>query len=98
MKNLFVILMLVASSVEAQTYPLKPVRFIVGFPPGGSADPTTRIMGQALSEQFGQPFLTENWPGADRAIAAEQVSKLPEKIATCGTCAWSRRGFCSSRS
>jgi tripartite-type tricarboxylate transporter receptor subunit TctC len=71
------VLVLTAASAPAQTYPSKPIRFIVGFPPGGSADPTTRIMGQALSEQMGQPFLVENRPGADSAIAAEQVSKLP---------------------
>ena len=71
------VLALAAASAAAQTYPSKPFRFIVGFPPGGSADPTTRIMGQALSEQLGQPFLVENRPGADSAIAAEQVSKLP---------------------
>jgi len=77
MTRALLILMLVATSAVAQPYPSKPVRFIVGFPPGGSADPTTRIMGQALSEQLGQPFLVENRPGADSAIAAEQVSKLP---------------------
>ena len=77
MNRALLILMLVATSAVAQPYPSKPVRFIVGFPPGGSADPTTRIMGQALSEQLGQPFLVENRPGADSAIAAEQVSKLP---------------------
>jgi tripartite-type tricarboxylate transporter receptor subunit TctC len=69
-------LLLVAGAASAQ-YPNKPIRFIVGFPPGGSADPTTRIMGQALSEQLGQPLVVENRPGADSAIAAEQVSKLP---------------------
>jgi tripartite-type tricarboxylate transporter receptor subunit TctC len=77
MKKMFLALILAATSVMAQPYPAKPVRFMVGFPPGGSADPTTRIMGQALSEQLGQPFLVENRPGADGAIAAEQVSKLP---------------------
>jgi tripartite-type tricarboxylate transporter receptor subunit TctC len=61
---------------EAQ-YPGKPIRFIVGFPPGGSADPTTRILGAALAEQMGQPVVVENRPGADSALAAEQVTRLP---------------------
>lgn len=69
-------LLLCAGSALSQ-YPAKPVRFIVGFPPGGSADPTTRIIGQALSEQMGQPVIVENRPGADSAIAAEQVSRMP---------------------
>jgi tripartite-type tricarboxylate transporter receptor subunit TctC len=70
------VLALCAAPALAQQYPSKPIRFIVGFPPGGSADPTTRIMGQALSEQMGQPLLVENRPGADSAIAAEQVSRM----------------------
>jgi tripartite-type tricarboxylate transporter receptor subunit TctC len=77
MKKAFLLLLLVAASAWGQPYPSKPIRLIVGFPPGGSADPTTRIMGQALSEQLGQPVIVENRPGADSAIAAEQVSKLP---------------------
>jgi tripartite-type tricarboxylate transporter receptor subunit TctC len=77
MRKAFLLLMLAAASAWAQPYPSKPIRLIVGFPPGGSADPTTRIMGQALSEQLGQPVIVENRPGADSAIAAEQVSKLP---------------------
>jgi tripartite-type tricarboxylate transporter receptor subunit TctC len=77
MKKAFLLLLLVGASAWAQPYPSKPIRLIVGFPPGGSADPTTRIMGQALSEQLGQPVIVENRPGADSAIAAEQVSKLP---------------------
>src|SRR5262249_20397807 len=57
-------------------YPAKPIRFIVGFPPGGSADPTTRIIGQALSDQVGQPVIVENRPGADSALAAEQMTRI----------------------
>src|SRR5437868_12468895 len=64
-----------ASQAYSQNYPSKPIRFIVGFPPGGSADPTTRIIGAALSEQLGQPVIVENRPGADSAIAAEYVSR-----------------------
>jgi putative tricarboxylic transport membrane protein len=64
-----------ALSASAQNYPTKPVRFIVGFPPGGSADPTARIIGGALSDQLGQPVVIENRPGADSAIGAEYVSR-----------------------
>jgi len=68
--------LLLASATAFAQYPTKPIRFIVGFPPGGSADPTTRIVGAALQEQLGQPIVVENRPGADSAIAAEQVSKM----------------------
>ena len=68
--------LLLASATAFAQYPNKPIRFIVGFPPGGSADPTTRIVGAALQEQLGQPIVVENRPGADSAIAAEQVSKM----------------------
>ncbi|HJV10586.1 MAG TPA: tripartite tricarboxylate transporter substrate-binding protein, partial [Burkholderiales bacterium] len=75
MKLLLAALLLASATAFAQ-YPNKPIRFIVGFPPGGSADPTTRIVGAALQEQLGQPIVVENRPGADSAIAAEQVSKM----------------------
>jgi tripartite-type tricarboxylate transporter receptor subunit TctC len=76
MKKIITLVLLRAATAAHAQYPNKPVRFIVGFPPGGSADPTTRIMGAALQEQLGQPFVVENRPGADSAIAAEQVSKM----------------------
>jgi tripartite-type tricarboxylate transporter receptor subunit TctC len=68
--------LLLASATAFAQYPNKAIRFIVGFPPGGSADPTTRIVGAALQERLGQPIVVENRPGADSAIAAEQVSKM----------------------
>ena len=74
-KFLAAFLLVVSWAVHAQ-YPNKPVKFIVGFPPGGSADPTTRIVGAALQEQLGQPVVVENRPGADSAIAAQQVAKM----------------------
>src|SRR6187402_1900143 len=72
---LLAILLLGSTASQAQ-YPNKPIKFIVGFPPGGSADPTTRIVGAALQEALGQPIVVENRPGADSAIAAEQVAKM----------------------
>jgi len=67
--------LVVALSASAQNYPSKPIRFIVGFPPGGSADPTARIIGAALSDQLGQPVVIENRPGADSAIGAQYVAQ-----------------------
>src|SRR5262245_25905982 len=75
MKLLLAALLLFAGSAAAQ-YPSKPVRFVVGFPPGGSADPTTRILAEALSSQLKQPFVVENRPGADSALAAEQMTRV----------------------
>jgi tripartite-type tricarboxylate transporter receptor subunit TctC len=73
---LFLILASTAGAALAQPYPCKPIRFVVGFPPGGSADPTTRIIGAALAEQLGQPVVVENRPGADSALAAEQMTRV----------------------
>jgi tripartite-type tricarboxylate transporter receptor subunit TctC len=62
---------------RAQTYPSRPVRLIVGFTPGGAFDITARLMGQWLSEQFHQPFIVENRPGAGTNIATEAVIRAP---------------------
>jgi len=64
-------------SARAQSYPTRPVRIIVGFPPGGATDITARLMGQWLSERLGQPFIVENRPGAGGNIATEAVVRAP---------------------
>jgi tripartite-type tricarboxylate transporter receptor subunit TctC len=57
----------------AQTYPTRPVRWIVPFPAGGAADIVARLMGQWLSERLGQSFVIENRPGAGTNIGTESV-------------------------
>jgi tripartite-type tricarboxylate transporter receptor subunit TctC len=61
----------------AQDYPTRPVRWIVGFPPGGPTDIVARLMGQWLSERLGQPFIIENRPGASTNLATEAVVRAP---------------------
>src|SRR5262245_13222553 len=61
----------------AQAYPARPVRLIVGFPPGGGADILARLIGQWLSERLGQPFVIESRAGAASNLAAEAVVRAP---------------------
>jgi len=61
----------------AQAYPARPVRWIIGFPPGGGADTVARIMGPWLSERLGQPVIIENRPGASTNIAVQAVVNSP---------------------
>jgi tripartite-type tricarboxylate transporter receptor subunit TctC len=61
----------------AEAYPTRPVRLIVGFPAGGTADISARLMGQWLSERLGHPFVIENRPGANTNLAAEAVVRSP---------------------
>jgi tripartite-type tricarboxylate transporter receptor subunit TctC len=66
-----------AVSAMALDYPARPVRIVVGYAAGGPADLVARLAGQSLSEQFGQPFIIENRPGAGTNIATDMVAKSP---------------------
>lgn len=59
----------------AQAYPIRPVRIVAGFPPGGITDTYARLLAQWLSEHLGQQFIVENRPGAGGTLAAEVVAK-----------------------
>lgn len=73
----FVFLALMPGVSAAQGYPSKPVKMIVGFSPGGGTDILARIVGQKLSEAWGQPVVIENRPGASATIGADLVAKAP---------------------
>jgi tripartite-type tricarboxylate transporter receptor subunit TctC len=62
---------------RAQTYPTRPVRWIVGYPPAGATDIAARLIGQWLSDRLGQPFVIENRPGASGNIGTEAVVNAP---------------------
>jgi tripartite-type tricarboxylate transporter receptor subunit TctC len=67
---------LLASGVAgAQDYPVRPIRVAVPFPPGGTSDILTRVIGQKLSTSMGQPFVIDNRPGAGGVIATDIVAK-----------------------
>ncbi len=65
----------VAPGVAAQAWPVKPVRIVMPFPPGGGADIMGRLLAKRLTETFGQSFIAENRPGAGGLIGAEIVAK-----------------------
>jgi tripartite-type tricarboxylate transporter receptor subunit TctC len=62
---------------EAQAFPVRPIRLVVGFPAGGVGDVLARLLGQWLSERLGQPVVIENRPGAATNLAAEAVVRAP---------------------
>jgi len=67
----------VSRTALAQGYPTRPVRWVVGYPPGGSTDIVARIMGRWLAERLGQQVIIENKPGAGTNIAVQTVVSSP---------------------
>ncbi len=68
-------LILFSAAAAAQGYPNKPIRLVVGYPPGGSGDFTTRLIADQLSKDLGVVVIVENRPGAGGSIASEFVAK-----------------------
>ena len=62
---------------DANSYPVKPIRFVVGFPPGGGNDTIARMVGQKLAERMGQAIVIDNRPGAGGIVAGELTAHAP---------------------
>lgn len=71
-------------SVAAQSYPAKPVRIIVPYPPGGGTDLVARVIAQKLGDAFGRPLVVDNRPGANGLIGTEAAAKAPPDGYTLG--------------
>lgn len=74
---LTLILAFTAAGAMAQSWPVRPVRVIIPFPPGGTLDTVGRALAQKLSEQLGQTFVVDNKPGGNGTIGADAVAKAP---------------------
>src|SRR5438034_8911621 len=61
----------------SQTYPVRPIRFLVGSPPGSGNDLVSRLLGQKLAERFGQPVIVEQKPGGAGLLANDALAKSP---------------------
>src|SRR4051812_9254849 len=77
MKKALLVALFACSSAFAQSYPTKPVRLIVAYPPGGSSDLMARVFGQKLTELWGQQVIVESKPGAAGAIGTEYAARQP---------------------
>lgn len=65
------------AQAQAQAWPTKPIKIVVGFAPGGTTDVMARVMAQSLSEALGQPVVVDNKPGASSNLAAAEVIRAP---------------------
>jgi len=74
----------IPAAAQAQDYPNKPIRVIVGFPPSGTTDIVTRVMSERMSAQMGQPIIVDNRPGAGGLIGLDAVLKAERDGYTIG--------------
>src|SRR6202008_5029254 len=75
MKHALILAVLALAAPVCGAFPEKPVRFVIGFTPGGPSDILARAVGQKLAERWGQQVVIENRPGAGGNLAAEAVAK-----------------------
>ncbi|MGH8739634.1 MAG: tripartite tricarboxylate transporter substrate binding protein, partial [Burkholderiales bacterium] len=71
---LFMLGMLMAAAASAQSWPQKPVKFIVPFSPGGATDISARLLGERLSQMWGQTVIVENRAGAGGGLGAAEAA------------------------
>src|SRR5436189_3675158 len=77
MRKMLLLAAFFSAAAFAQSYPGKPVRLIVSYPPGGSSDLMSRVYGAKLSELWGQPVIIESKPGAQGSIGTEYTARQP---------------------
>src|SRR4051812_17683458 len=75
------------TTLASAQYPVRPIQLLVPIPPGGAPDLTARVLGQKLSEEFGQPVVVENRPGSNGNIAMEATAKAAPNGYTLMLCA-----------
>ena len=73
----FALMALVGSTFAQQAYPIRPIRLIAPFAPGGGTDLVSRLVAQKLTESFGQTVIVDNRPGGNTMIGTDLVAKSP---------------------